>query len=223
LFILGDILKKVTGVKHFLLLGLIFFTLVFFGGIFLTMRSNPTTDKSAGGEQDNNSLAQAQQLVEQPQEISVHSGNGAVTLIMKTRPEATQTTYSFFVSDISPVSGDKNERLLFTKIIGSKGEMSVSPNTWSPDNKYVFVQEKDENDRINFLILKASGEVFADNERHLDVGALLSQRKTGYFLANATGWVSPTFLNVTTTDANTAKKGPSYWFDVTSRSFLVYQ
>ncbi len=63
-----DILKKVTRVKHFLLLGLILFTLLFLGGTFLTMRSNPTADKPTAGEQ-NKSLAQAQQLPEQPQKI----------------------------------------------------------------------------------------------------------------------------------------------------------
>lgn len=219
--ILHAILKKVTRVKHFLLLGLILFTLVFAGGIFLTAR-RPAIDKPTAGE--NNNLAQAQQLPEQPQVISVHSGDGMVTLVMKVTAENNQThTYSFFVADISSTSKDTSERLLFTKTVGPKGEMSVSQNTWSPDNKYVFLREKDENGRLNFLIFKASGETFANAEKYIDVGVLLDQRKTGYLLSNATGWVSPIFLNVTTTDENSAKKGPSYWFDVISRSFLVYQ
>jgi len=192
----------------------IFFAILLLMGIFLVRRYQETTNP-----EQNKSVNQPQVLTDQSQESEMHSGDGTMTLIERTEAESGQPqTASFFVADI--VDKEKrNERLIFTKTIEQGKEISIHHNSWSPDNKYVLLQEKDQNGNLNFLVLKASGEAFADKEQYLDVGALFKEKITGYLLNNATGWASPIFVNVTTTAEDGGKKGPSYWFDVTARNF----
>lgn len=200
--------------KYSLLKIFIFFIILFFVGVFLVGRYQKTVSR-----EKNNYLPQPQELISQPQKSEVHSSDGTMTLIMQIDRQKDQSqTYSFFVANIT--GKDKNERLLFTKTIGSKGEIRVPLNSWSPDNKYVFLKEKSENGQLNFLVLKAAGESFTNGEQYLDIGAILKQKKTEYFLYDITGWVSPIFLNVITTDENATKNGPSYWFNVNSGTFL---
>jgi len=169
--------------------------------------------------QPKNNLSQPQELINQPQKSEVHSSDGIMTLIMQIKQQNDQSQiYSFFVANIT--GKDKNERLLFTKTIGPKGEMFILLNSWSPDNKHLYLKEKSENGQLNFLVLKASGESFTNGKQYLDIGAILKQKKTESFLYDITGWVSPIFLNVITTDENATKKGPSYWFNVNSGTFL---
>ena len=95
--------------------------------------------------------------------------------------------------------------------------MMLPANSWSPDNKYVFVQKK-ENGIIDSFVLKASGEPFVKTEQYLDVRALFEQHKTKYTLKDATGWDAPELLHITT--VNGSEKGPSYWFEIPSKAFL---
>ena len=97
--------------------------------------------------------------------------------------------------------------------------MSISPNSWSPDKKYVFLQENRSGSIYDVLVFKTSGEPFLVTEQYVSVAPLFTNRKTEYYLTDVTGWDSPTLLHmVTAVDAS--KKGPPYWFDVTSQSFI---
>lgn len=214
--VLRAILKKVNCFKHSLSKGLIFLVFLLLVGILLAKyyQKKPIKDK-------NSSLKNPQELLAQPQKTEIHSSDGTMTLKMSKKLEKNQSlTYSFFTA---PLSGkDTKEQLLFTRTLGSGSEMSILPNSWSPDRKYVFLKEKDKNGNLNFLVLKASGEFFSNNEQYLDVGILFIEKKTRYNLYDATGWASPTFLNIMTVN-DASKKGPSYWFDIDARAFWGHQ
>lgn len=171
----------------------------------------------------NTTLDKPQELISQSQESELHSPDGTMTLIMRTNSQNNESqTYSFLVADIKGKDKKGNERLLFTKTIDPKEEMILPYNSWSPDKKYVFLKEKDKNGKLNFFIAKVSGGSFADGGQFLDVGAFFTQKKIAYKLNDATGWASPTFLNITTI-GDDAKKGPSYWFDINSLAFWGHQ
>ncbi|OGD62162.1 hypothetical protein A2160_01250 [Candidatus Beckwithbacteria bacterium RBG_13_42_9] len=171
---------------------------------------------------NNSSLNQPEKLAAQAQRSEIRSGDGTVTLISKveSKPDQSQD-YSFFVANLS--GNDQTERLIFTRTLAAGGNISLPGNSWSPDNKYLFLKEKDQTGSINFLVLKASGEAFADGEQYLDVISQFSQKMPGYLLQDATGWASPTLLNITTMTENGTKKGPSYWLEVTSGAILMHR
>ena len=189
------------------------FALLLLAGVFVAWRSQKITDPEA-----NQSVQQPQELAAQLQESEVHASDGTVTLIQRTEMKPGQSsTAAFFVADI--VDKEKtDERLIFTKTIEPGEEISIHHNAWSPDNNYVALEEKDQDGNLNFLIFKGSGEPFADGEQFLDVGAIFEEKLPNYFMKDATGWASPIFFNVITTDEAGAK-GPSYWFDVAARNF----
>ncbi len=172
----------------------------------------------AGNTPNESTLSPLSSFVLVPTKSPPHEASsidGTLTLRMKTESGHDQTTtYSFVI-----VGRDGNdERTIFTRSVAKDGTMTIPHNSWSPDGKYVFV-ENTEGGVLNYFVVKATGENFADNQAYLDVGTLLAERKTGYTLRDATGWADKTLLIVRTM-ANPSEKGPSYWFDVSSHAFL---
>jgi hypothetical protein len=143
----------------------------------------------------------------------VLSPNGDKKLVMESVSHKDNSiTYVFSIKDTSGM-----KRALFSKTVGSKETMTLPDNSWSPDDVYAFIQENEASDTA-ILVFKTSGETFTNGDQTIDVSSLLHS-KTGNFLHQASGWVSPIFLHITTTiDRET--KGPSYWFDVLSQGFL---
>lgn len=139
----------------------------------------------------------------------VHSPDGTMKITKEIKGDKDGfKTYSFFVSEIS----DKNKKMIFSKTVGETGLMTIPDNTFSPDNKYVFLEENG-NGLTSIMVLKTSGDTFTNDQKYLDVVSLFSNRKNEHHLTNVTGWDSPTLLHVRT-------DGPSFWFDLPSKSFL---
>lgn len=140
-------------------------------------------------------------------ESNVNSPDGAITLLMRTIAKLDgRTVYSFFSLDNSK----KTQRLIFSKTL-SLGQMGIPANTWSPDDKLVFIIDK-ESGVDNFLVLKASGEEFSTG-KFLDVRDLYAKSKNTYKFRDVTGWDDPVLLHVRTF-------GPNFWFDITTQTFL---
>lgn len=137
---------------------------------------------------------------------------GTKKLTMKTQVQADGlVTYSFLVFD-----GEK-EFVLFTK--DAKLNTFVIPeNSWSPDSMYLFLIDTVSVPK-QVLIFKASGEHFGDEEAYLNVTELFVKSKPQHILDIATGWDSRGLLHFRTKNQN-GTKGPSYWFDVDSKSFI---
>lgn len=149
------------------------------------------------------------------QKSEVHSSNGTMKLIMQkqTNKDASDN-YSFFIADIS----GKNERLLFTKNLAPEGEMILPPNSFSPDNKYLYLEENGPAS-LGVLVFKTTGLPFSEGEQYLDMAELLTKSKTGYSISHVTGWASPILIEINTMK-DFSTKGPSFWFVVDSRAFL---
>jgi len=136
----------------------------------------------------------------------VHSPDGSMNLVMKKVVTGESAAYSFYVTGNSA-----QNLLIFSKTI-TNGEMSIPGNSWSPDNKYLFIKGK-EGTVSNYLVFKANGENFADGNKYVDVAALYAQKKMDSVLTDVTGWDAPGLLHVFTT-------GPSFWFELGSNAFL---
>lgn len=142
-------------------------------------------------------------------------GNKTLTLKSIDAPEG-GTTYSFFVTD-NKENPQTGEKLIYTKTVAEGSSMSVPFNSWSPGNKYFFIQEHSQSGTQNF-VLTSNGTVFQNKENILDVNAIFSEKIADFEFAEATGWTSPTMLiiNTKTTDL---EQGPTFWFDVTRSTF----
>lgn len=140
----------------------------------------------------------------------VISFDGSSKLVMKAIPaDNNLTNYSFTIVDKS----GKNSVLLFSKSVSGGETMSIPQNSWSPGNKYLFL-----NDRINgavdYLLLKTNGDLFPNNQKFLNVTSLFKSKTNGVTLKEVTGWDDPVLMHVTTINNH------PFWFDVESQSFI---
>ncbi len=141
-------------------------------------------------------------------QTTVNSADGTMTVIMKYVLNLNGSSiYSFYIQDNSK----KTQKLIFSKT-KTAGSMSLPANSWSPDNKTIFIQDS-EGGVDSFLVLKASGEEFSTG-KYLDVVTLYNKSKNAYNFRDLTGWDDPVLLHVRTVG------GPNFWFDITSQSFL---
>ncbi len=147
----------------------------------------------------------------QTSQVSSPDGAMAIGLTRENKKDRSKV-YSLTVLD----QASKSKRLIFTTRTFQNAEITIPHNSWSPDNKYVFLEES-KSGSLNLLVLKTSGEPF-ENDQYLDVASLLAQ-KTDHILDGATGWVSPTLIQIYTRSGGSTK-GPSFWFDVESKAFL---
>lgn len=147
-------------------------------------------------------------------------GKATVVLQRTADRESGMQTYAFIANNSSSP--------LFTKTLPPRTSMSLPANSWSPDNKYLFIGEENEQGEKNYFVLKASGEPFTNDQQYLDVGTLFAAKKLKYTLDEATGWASPTLLILTTKKAegpesdrgNDGTPGPSFWFEVPSKAIM---
>ena len=146
----------------------------------------------------------------------VYSPDGTMKVVMnKTSKNQTLANYTFTVSEVSGT----NEKIIFSKTLGENQEIQIPENSWSPDNKYLFLKENDIS-YLSFMVFKANGESFADGSEFIDVVPLFEEKKFGYNLSDITGWDSNNLLHIFTVKEN-GTKGQSYWFDVGGKIFYI--
>jgi hypothetical protein len=107
---------------------------------------------------------------------------------------------------------------LFTQTISGISSMSIPFNAFSPDNAYVFLKET-LFDGNHYLVFKTSGKPFADGKVYTDITPLFSTYTSQYTLGDVTGWAAPTLL-IVNADKPDGTIASSFWFGVTSRSFI---
>lgn len=145
---------------------------------------------------------------------TVISPDGTWKLTMKKKQKETTIAYSF----LTGAEADSHEQLIFNETIPTSQSFTIPYNTWSPDNKYVFLKESmPDGDR--YYVLDASGNGFPDNSRYINVSDLFSQKLADYTVTEITGWADP-YLLIINTKTKQGEQGPSFWFEIPSRSFI---
>ncbi|OGH18602.1 MAG: hypothetical protein A2868_02455 [Candidatus Levybacteria bacterium RIFCSPHIGHO2_01_FULL_40_15b] len=150
-----------------------------------------------------------------PETSEVRSPDGVMKLIMEKTTIAYNTTYSFSIEETT--QGSAKNSILSKTVLAGTG-MELSQNAWSPDNKYFFITEKSGNS-INYLVFKADGEYFSENEQYISVVPLFVAKNTGHSLKDITGWDSETLLHVYTIKED-GSRGPSFWFEIPSKAII---
>ena len=125
------------------------------------------------------------------------------------------TLYSVFVSDTS----DSNKVQLFGTTMPEATTINLPYNTWAPDDKHVFLEVTRAGQPPTYWIFQAGGGAFTGGQPYLDVGQFWTDRKVPFTIRTATGWASETLLIIYTYKED-GGKGPAYWFDLPSKTFV---
>lgn len=111
----------------------------------------------------------------------------------------------------------ENKQIIFSKTLEADRSIIIPYNTWSPDNKYFFIQENTPGGK-EIRVFNAKGEPFASGETYLDLTGLFKEKNTGNNFLEATGWASETLIIVNATTPDNTKV--SYWFEVPSKAII---
>ena len=144
----------------------------------------------------------------------VRSPDGKMKLIMKKTTSGDNTAYSFSVSGTE----EDLRKTVFARTVLTGGSMEMSPNAWSPDNKYFFITEKSGSE-VNYFTFRADGEAFSGEKKYIDVAPLFVAKDTGYELYDVTGWASPTLIYLLS-KSKSGESGPTYWLEIPSLAII---
>lgn len=140
------------------------------------------------------------------------------TISIMDSPEGSKTlTLSTNILSTSLKDGSE-EKQLYKKDLAATENLEIPFNTWSPDTKYLFIKDINE-DKTDYLVFKSSGDTFAEGAVFLSIQDLFRQKVNGYIIEDVTGWADPVLLLVNVKKINEDVKA-SFWFDVTSQSFI---
>ena len=144
----------------------------------------------------------------QPQVTSQISPDGTRELTMTVLPNNDlEKTYTFATMD----ADGGNQQIIYTATHSAQ-TMSIPFNTWSPDNKYVFLTESTSSG-TKALVMRADAQPVTETESNIDAAAVFDANTTGNVYQETTGWASDTLLIINTT-LQDGSKGPSYWLEI---------
>jgi len=152
------------------------------------------------------SVPPAVPIAQASEAITIGSPDGKMSLTVKQQREGEMSTFTFTLKD--EATGVWKE--IFTKTVPSGVNMSIPDNTFSSDNKYVFLKEEG-SDTTSYIVITPSGI--------LDTSGMFEAKYEDFVITDVTGWAGPTLL-VINTDKKEGGKGPSFWLDVASKSFI---
>jgi hypothetical protein len=155
-------------------------------------------------------------VLPKPTNYSWNSSDGEAKINMTTTINA-DTTKTFTFATINTTTNTTTP--LFTKTVVASSNMVIPFNAFSPDDNYVYISEIDGN-VTHYFVFKTSGETFADGATYVDVTPLFVAYTAEYALSEVTGWADSSLL-IVNTKTQDGKQGPSFWFDVSSKSFIL--
>ncbi len=150
---------------------------------------------------------------ETSQVSSVTSSDGNWVLTMKQAKAKDMVMYRFLATD-----DNGNQKEIYTKTVSAGDIFSIPQNTFSPDDKYFFLKETNPAG-TNYPVMTTSGVPIAKEALSLDISSLFAAKYSNYVITDVTGWGGQTLL-VINTDKLSGGQGPSFWFDLTSKSFI---
>lgn len=140
------------------------------------------------------------------------SPDGSKNLVMKVTPGSEKTkTFEFTTTDSSGGSA----KVIYTAGVGESEKFSLPFNTWSPDDKYVFILKNGN----GALVFKADGKPVGKDQTYFDIPAVFSKKVKENVYKETTGWASNTLLIVNSVKPD-GSKGLSYWFEVPSQAIV---
>ena len=139
-------------------------------------------------------------------------GKKQLTLTTTTNNDLTKT-YTFVTTD----AGGGNQQQVYT-VTYATDTMNIPFNTWSPDDKYVFIIHTTTSG-TEALVMKADGKPITETESTYNAATIFNAKNNGNSYQETTGWASETLLIINTT-TQTGAKGPSYWLEIPSKAII---
>lgn len=149
-----------------------------------------------------------------PRETSVGSPDGKWSLKMKEEKGKEETTYIFWIINLA----DSSQKEIFRKTVPATTKLEVPLNSFSPDDKYIFLKEIGSSE-THYLVLTTSGAPLSEGVLVAEISGLFTAKYPDYVITDVTGW-GGVGLIVFNTDKKEGGTGPSFWFELPSLGFI---
>ncbi len=150
-----------------------------------------------------------------PQISTVEAPDGSHILTMKEEKGKNAVTHTLSISTES----DSSQKQIFSKTLEEGSALSIPANTFSPDDKYVFLKESGKNG-VSYIVLASSGDPITQDNQTITFSDLFAKKLPDYKITDVTGWASPTLIVINTNKLD-GTQGPSFWFEVPTQSFIL--
>lgn len=155
-------------------------------------------------------------IVPEPVETeTMDSPDGEMKLTLEKQKTGSNIKQVFFTSSKS----ENTKKEIFKKETIIPTEINIPYNSWSPDNKFLFLEEKNPI-KNNYFVFYANGQDFKTGSSYIDVQSLFQEKVKGFVIVDVTGWASPTLLLINTRSEAGGGGKASFWLDVNSQSFI---
>ncbi len=113
---------------------------------------------------------------------------------------------------------DSSTKILLEKSASKDSLLTVPSNTFSPDDKYIFLKDgADMNTK--YLVLRTDSKNLKGETKSAEIISLFYAKYTDFVVTDATGWGGIGVI-VVNTDYKNGKIGPSFWFEPASLGFI---
>jgi hypothetical protein len=146
--------------------------------------------------------------------LSAISADGEVTLEMNQTKGTDTITWTLTANQAEEVA-----KTIWWQTMPKDTTMSIPFNTVSPDNKYLFLKQTG-TDKIGYLVLTVSGEPIIPETQTIEFAEKFESEYPEYKITEVTGWGGINLI-VFNTDKVEGGIGPSFWYDVPNRSFIL--
>lgn len=140
--------------------------------------------------------------------INKDSPDGKLTLSMKMEKGNGGTVYSFSVSG----------KEIFVKTVNPSTTISIPYNTWDPNGKYIFLKENS-NVGTSFFVLSTGTPSLEQNDQTANITKLFAEKYPDLKIGDVTGWGGVNLVVINSIKGD-GSKGPSFWFEMPSHSFI---
>lgn len=147
-------------------------------------------------------------------ETTVDSPDGKMALTMKEEKGKEAVTYVFLISN----QANSSQKEIFRETLIPGASISIPYNTFSPDNKYVFLKRAD-GGKDKYFVLSTAGTMLTEDSLFITFSDAFESKYPDYKITDVTGWGGLTLIVINTEKVG-GGEGPSFWFDVASKSFI---
>ncbi len=192
-----------------IILACIFISIVSLLYLFYSYKNNPPSP----APQKQSTTPQVAFAIE-PTTTVVESADGNWQLKMKEEKGKETTTYTFTLVN----KLDSSLQQLYSQTVPMGTLMAIPLNTFSPDDKYVFLKEM-ASDHNSYLVLTTSGANITKDSQTEEITSLFAAKYQNYKITDVTGWGGMNLI-VFNTDKIDGGQGPSFWFEVPSGAII---
>ncbi len=141
---------------------------------------------------------------------AMDSPDGSKTLMLEKKGQF-QTVATSSKTDGKKIQVYKEETL-------GSNRFKIPYNSWSPDNVYFFLVEKNPTYN-NYFVFQSEGGLFPSNLPYTSIRELFNSKLPDYTIEDVTGWGGINLIIVNAKKISDDQK-VSFWFDVPSQTFI---